>query len=450
MVEGGGSMMFDRIQRLVVLLVVFADMPALAQPKPVPAPARIAWVGATVYDQTGIAGRTDRVVITRGDRIESLVPSAGFSAATDMKIVDLHGKFLIPGLINTHVHLASVANPGAARTYLRRELYSGVTAVRDMAGDARLLGELKREAEFSEIDSPDIYYAALMAGPEFFQSPKAREASRGFSPGGAPWMQAIDATTDLRLAVARARGTGASAIKIYADVNAALLAAVTKEAHTQGMLVWAHGAVFPARPSDAVRANVDVVSHACMLGYEVTDPMPDLAPHPPVPVNVRRLDQYADRMDALFAQMKAQGTILDATLFVYFADNSGIDCFYATTAKLAANAYRAGVRISTGTDDEPGDYAGNDSALIQELALLHDGAGMTPSDILRAATLNGAFAIGREKDMGTIESGKLANFIVLDKDPMKDIRSLRSISTTVKNGVAYPRSAYDSTTSGHD
>jgi hypothetical protein len=63
------------------------------------------------------------------------------------------------------VHLATLANPREARAYLRRELYSGVTAVRDMAGDIRLLGELKREAGFDEIVAPDIYYAALMAEP---------------------------------------------------------------------------------------------------------------------------------------------------------------------------------------------------------------------------------------------------------------------------------------------
>jgi imidazolonepropionase-like amidohydrolase len=434
---------------LLLLLLLAAGKTAWGQPEPAPAPARIAWVGATVYDQTGIPAPTDRVVITRGDRIESLLPADSFSAASDITIVDLHGKFLIPGLINTHVHLATSAKPAAARAFLRREIYSGVTAVRDMAGDARLLGELKREAEFNEMPSPDIYYAALMAGPEFFESPKARQAARGRAPGEAPWMQAVDARTDLKLAVARAKGTGATAIKIYADMSASLLAAVTKEAHRQGMLVWSHAAVFPARPSDAIHAKVDVVSHACMLGFEVTDPMPAVLPHPAPSVNVARLARYPDRIDALLAEMQAQGTILDATLFVYFADDTGIDCFYVTAANLARRAHRAGVRISAGPDDEPGDYAGSFSAMIRELELLHEGAAMAPADILRAATINGAHTIGREKDMGTIESGKLANFVVLDKDPMTDISSLKSISATVKNGIIYARSAYGSEAAGH-
>lgn len=217
-----------QIRYLLVLFLLPVGGTTLGAAKP--EPARIAWVGATVYDETGIPARTDRVVITRGDRIESLLPADSFSAASDMTIVDLHGKFLIPGLINTHVHLATSADPAAAKAYLRREIYSGVTAVRDMAGDARLLGELKREAEFNEIPAPDIYYAALMAGPEFFRSPKAQQASRGHTAGAAPWMQAIDTSTNLRLAVARAKGTGATAIKTYADLTASLVAAVTEEA----------------------------------------------------------------------------------------------------------------------------------------------------------------------------------------------------------------------------
>jgi imidazolonepropionase-like amidohydrolase len=428
---------------LLSLLPLVLAAPGAAAEEAGPQPARTAWVGATVYAETGAAARTDRVIVTRGERIEAVLPAAGFSAAGDMTLVDVHGKFLIPGLINTHVHLATSADPAAAKAYLRREIYSGVTAVRDMAGDARLLAELKREAEFNEIASPDIEFAALMAGPGFFQNPKTQQASRGRVPGEAPWMQEVDGRTNLALAVARAKGTGATGIKLYANMSAALVSAITTEAHRQGMLVWSHATLFPARPSDVVRARVDVISHACMLGYEVTRPLPGAARHPPLPVDAHALARGAGPINALLAHMKTQGTMLDATLFVYDMDDSGIDCFYSTAAGLAASAYRAGVPISSGTDDEPGDYAGPYSALIKELALLHDGAGMAPADILRAATVNGARAIGRAKDMGTIEAGKLANFVVLEQDPLRDIRHLESVTTTVRNGIAYPRSGYE-------
>ena len=127
-----------------------------------------------------------------------------------------------------------------------------------------------------------------------------------------------------------------------------------------------------------------------------------------------------------------------------------MDCKYALTAKLAGEAYRAGIPISAGTDDEPGDSNDTYSALSQEIILLVDGAGLTPVDAIRAATLNGARTVGRGKDIGSIEVGKLADFVILDKDPLSDIRNIRSVYMTVKNGVGYKRSQYRATPTSPD
>ncbi len=74
-------------------------------------PKRIAWVGATVHDETGVAALTDRVVVTRGDRVEALVPADTFQAASDLSVVDLHGEFLLSDLINTLVNRAPRPSP---------------------------------------------------------------------------------------------------------------------------------------------------------------------------------------------------------------------------------------------------------------------------------------------------------------------------------------------------
>ena len=81
------------------------------------------------------------------------------------------------------------------------------------------------------------------------------------------------------LAVAEARGTGATAIKIYADLPGPLVAAITREAHRQGMLVWAHAAVFPASPGEVIDAGADTVSHTCMLAYQASPAMPRAYAH---------------------------------------------------------------------------------------------------------------------------------------------------------------------------
>jgi imidazolonepropionase-like amidohydrolase len=429
------------------LLLAMAAAGAGASEPSAPGAKNAVYIGATVYDGVAAEGRSDMAIITHAGRIEAMVPTSAVHVPKDTEVIDVHGKFVVPGFINTHVHLATSADPSAAKAYLKRELYGGVTAVRDMAGDVRLLGELKREAEFDEIPSPDIYYAALMAGPEFFVDPRTHQAARGRVAGEVPWMQAVTSETDIPIAVALARGTGATAIKLYADLSAALVRSITAEAHRQGLRVWAHAAVFPARPSEIVDAGVDVVSHACMLGYEVSDPMPSEVA-PPVPVEVSKLEPPNERFQALLSDMRQRGTILDATLYVYFADDSGVRCKYELAAKLAGEAYRAGVSLSAGTDDGPGDdepgVGGKDdrSAFAQELVLLVEGAGMTPAEAIRAATLVGARTIGRDKDMGSLEPGKLADFVVLGKDPMIDIHNVRSIYMTVKNGLRFERKQY--------
>src|SRR5580698_7992922 len=143
-----------------------------------------------------------------------------------------------------------------------------------MADDLRAVADLARASRVGEIPGPDIYYAALMAGPEFFDDPRTHATTAGETAGAVPWMQAITPDTDLVIAVAEARGTGATAIKIYADLPGERVAAITREAHRQGVQVWTHAAVFPASPQEVIGAGVDAVSHVCMLAYQASDAMP--------------------------------------------------------------------------------------------------------------------------------------------------------------------------------
>jgi hypothetical protein len=349
-------------------------------------------------------------------------------------------------MINTHVHLATWPNLPYAEAIQRRNLYAGITAVRDMAGDTRELGFLAREARTGAIASPDVYYAALMAGPEFFKDPRTVESTQGgLTPGQVPWMRAISPTTNLPLAVAEAKGTGATAIKIYADLPAPLVAAVTQEAHRQHLLVWAHAAVFPASPRDGVDAGVDVVSHVCMLGYQASAQMPR-AYHDRSPVDAAKLMRDNHALDALFADMHKRGTILDATLYVYEVLDAMKNatpppyCTLRVASKLLGDAYRAGVAISAGTDADS-DWHDPLPALPDEMELLVR-AGMTPMDAIRTATQIAARTIGQARDMGTIETGKLANIAFLTKDPLVAITNVKSVMLTLKRGKEFARRDY--------
>jgi imidazolonepropionase-like amidohydrolase len=405
-----------------------------------PDPKTVVYLGATLIDASSSAARPNMALVTRGERISAVLPAGDFHAQPGDEIVRVRDRFIVPGLVNTHVHLATLADPPVAKAYLRRELYSGVTTVRDMAGDVRLLSELKREAEFDEIVAPDIYYVALMAGPDFFVDPRTHDAARGRIAGQVSWMQAITSETNLPIAVAEARGTGATALKLYGDLSAALVKSITEEAHRQQMLVWAHATVFPAQASDVVDAGVDVISHACLLGYQASDP-PVLKYHDRTPVDAAKVMRPNENISALLADIKRHGTILDATLHVYDTDEHPASCPPGVSDQLAREAYRAGIPISAGTDDDP-DWRKPDSLLDDEIALLVERVGMTPAEALRSATLIGARTVGLEKEFGTLEVGKWANLVVLRRDPLRDIANLRSVDFVVKRGIRYPKGNY--------
>ena len=420
--------------------VVAIAAPAAAQP--------VLYRNAILIDGTGAPARPGMSVLVDGERIKDVQPTDKLPAPPGAHVVDLSGKYLLPGLVDSHEHLATPPNRVQAEASLRRDLYGGVTGIRDMADDLRSVAELTRASLRAEIVAPDIYYAALMAGPSFFADPRTLAVSYGYTPGKTPWMQSIDETTDLREAVTLARGTSATAIKIYANLPPDLVKKISAEAHRQGMQVWAHTAVYPATPGDVVAARPDVMSHACSLGHQVLgtpetyqsrtpmDPTPFLGSDNPV-------------IGLLLGQMKAQGTMLDATTSIYAhieaeaAANPKARkplCTGAMSDALVRQAWKAGVELSTGTDwvapyDDPWPTLHHELAALVKL-------GMPPAQVIRAATLNGARAAGQADLFGSVQAGKLANLIVVAKDPTADIANLKTLELTVKRGREYRRADF--------
>jgi imidazolonepropionase-like amidohydrolase len=437
------------LRRIVCGFAAALALIAAAPFQPTQKGARTVYRHATVIDATASGPKADMAVITDGERIAAVVPDATLKAdqLAGAKVVDLAGRYLLPGLIDTHQHFATPPDRPEAEALLKRDIYSGITATRDMADDLRQIADITRQARVGEIAAPDIFYAALMAGPSFFDDPRTQAIAQGAVAGHVPWEQAIDSSTDLPLAVARAKGTYATAIKIYANLPGPLVSAITKEAHRQGMQVWTHAMVFPATPLEVVNSGVDTVSHTCYLAYQAMDRRPDSYQHR-FPVDASLFANDNPVMAKLFAEMARRGTILDATLHVYREVEVAAKerrqpplCTVALAGKLTNQAFRSDVTISAGTD---GDTPISEPwpALFDELQLLHDAAGLPPMEVVRAATLNGAKAAGQEKDMGTIEAGKLANMVVLAKNPLDDVRNFKSVVMTVKRGRSFARGEY--------
>ncbi len=348
-------------------------------------------------------------------------------------------------MIDAHVHITGEDGEiGRLRDLLTRLLLHGVTGIRDMAGDARVLGYLAREARLDAPGWPDVYYSALMAGPTFFfEDARVAGTSRGVLIGAAPWMRAVDETTNIAMAVAEAKGTGATGVKLYANLPAALVKSIAAEAHRQGMMVWAHAAVFPATPGDLIEAGTDVVSHTAYLVWQAETGVPaDYRQR--AQADYTRVKPDDPKITAMIAAMKEHGTILDATLRVFeqqatrSADSIGkglLPWIYAVTRA----AHQAGVPVDAGTDSAgvTSDRADPGAAVAEEMALLVKQCGFTPVEAIQSATQVSAMAAGRAAERGTLARGMAADLVVLDGDPTGDIASVKKVAAVMKDGKEF-------------
>lgn len=381
-------------------------------------------------------------IIIRDNHIEAIGQVNEMAVPDSAAVFYYRGKYVMPGLIDTHVHLATEPtkedNRIRAEKDLKEMLLSGITSVRDMAGDARALASLSRDAGLDEIVSPDIYYSALMAGPVFFEDPRTHQATQGGIAGEMPFMKAVDDSTDLHRAVAEARGTGAIGIKLYAELSGKLAKRITAEAHSQHMRVWSHANLDHASALEVIDAGVNSISHASMIsGWNSRN----------IPSGLLKPGAGKTFWDSVFKSLPVRDlikamltnkTILDATVLTYKEAAADMSmpanrrqawmAMYEIGKRFTMLARESGVPVSTGTDLD-------DKKFVQrEIKLLVKECGFTPMEALISATKNGALTIGIEKTTGTIQPGKIANLVLLSANPAQDIDNLDTVELVIKNG----------------
>jgi imidazolonepropionase-like amidohydrolase len=383
----------------------------------------LAITGVTVITGDGTVLRNHTILIA-DSIIVAVAPAASVSPPAGAQVIDGRGKFVVPGFIDAHVHLATEPDgeDSRPRTELRlaAALHGGVTTVRDMAGDTRALAPLARDARSGAIVSPDIYYVALFAGPEFFRDPRTQSSSRGETAGAVAWMRAVSDTTDFQTAVRQAKATGATAIKLYALLDSTASARAVAEAHRQGMRVWAHAALRPATSGQLAGAGVDAVSHASLLAQAL----------PPAARTTFGTSAAPSAVfDSVLRVMAARHVVFDPTLFISQRTPAAI----ALAGAVTRRAREMGVPVAAGTDS----IAAADERAVPnihtEMELLVTQAGFTPGDAIVAATRNGALAIGLT-DRGIVARGLRADLVLLRADPTVDIRNTRQIEMVVKCG----------------
>ena len=386
----------------------------------------------TVVDVSESRSRTGLDVVVRQGRIDAVRPTTG-AADFAGRVIDGSGRFLIPGLIDAHVHLSGATREETARL-LEWVIQGGVTSVRDMAGDARALAGINEALISGELTGPSLYYSALIAGPPFLSDPRLEAATAGYEAGEAPYMIPATPETDMAEALAIAKGTGATGVKLYAALDADLVRTATDEAHRRGLQVWAHSAVFPAKPVEILDAGVDGVSHAPYVIWEADPPTPDFTLR--AQGDFARIAADGPDMGRVIEAMVRNGTVLDPTLFVFDRGDDSADSALrlAWGAAFTQRALRAGVTIAAGTDGVGRPMAGDLPNVHREMELLVALAGFTPVEALAAATFGGASAIGVADRVGRIAQGMIADLVLLSADPALDVRNTRSIVHVLQRG----------------
>lgn len=423
-----------QLSRPVALLFIVLSCAASAQ--------TVLLENITLVDVKDLQLKAGQTIALDGDRISAIYDTGSKKRPADSTVLDMKGLYVLPGLIDAHVHHATEPEGGDNATVTQQRLSAllrgGVTTVRDMGGDVRVLMGLKRQAELDLIQSPDIYYSVIIGGPEFFSDPRTVASARGKTPGDTDWMRSVNSQTDFDALMLRTLGTGATGIKIYAKVPADLMPKLSAAAKKHGVRVWAHAYVGPAKPVDAVQAGVEVISHAPDLAATVISSYENWRRKDlPVSEEVKKASFDGANYLPLLTQMKQQGTMLDATLTIFHQlqqRNLNAATIYQHGVLLTRLAHQQGIKIVAGTD-YLSDKAGLDYPMVhQEMQLLVEQAGLTPLEAIQAATLHGAEAIGIADQVGSLEAGKKANLVILSADPTKSISNSRQISHVIKNG----------------
>lgn len=430
---------------ILPILVLFATLLSFAQNS-----KSQALIGVEIFNGNADDLKGMTILISEGI-IEDIFKDGAKPISDSVIKINFTDHYVIPGLIDTHVHMGMKRlseSPEASRNEFKRWIYSGVTTVRDMGGDARALFRENQRIQENKQIGPDIYHSATVGSSDQIEKDlRLKRVTRGIGISNAGYV--IEAKSNMNIAkdVSMAVKSNVTGVKFYAGIKADLIREITREAHNQGLKSWAHFTVFPDRPLEVVKAGVDVVSHVWGAFWQDPDIDPSLivpftdtdfknARAAVIPSNVSSLNPERPELLILFNEMRERNVIWDIN---YSIANQELQEVYK---KYALVGSATGVMLSTGTDYF-NDISEPFPSLFQEIeSLVADGI-LNPRQALLAATLNGAKAIGIEDTHGTIERGKKANLVVLRKNPTVNILNLRGIELTMKDGIIYRRSDYN-------
>ena len=441
-------------------------------------PASFAITHVSLIDGTGSPPRSDMTVIVRAGRIEFVGPSREEPLGPEIPAVDGRGKFLLPGLIDTHAHVTylnwreEAAAPvtgtyddEVSRASLRLLLAFGITTVRNPGGPTAPAVALRARVGSGEVTGPFI----LTAGEILNRAPRFDGLTRPV---------ATDA--DVQREVAAQAAAKVDFVKIYGNLPPDLVSSAIRAAHDRGLKVIGH--LQATSWTEAARLGIDAITHGASWSV---DELPSdrreryrkaIAEQGAMRARLQWLDDVrpdGPEIQTMIGEIARRRIPVDPTLIAYATKFEGraprfvaspdlrlapqpMRSSFATLSfvrdwsredfdhgqrawpKMEAlvRAYHRGGVLLTAGSDEPNSWIVPGPSLHTELELLVE-AGLSPLEVLTIATRNGAESLGILNEVGTVSVGKRADLIVLAADPTRNIRNTRAISLVVQDGKRF-------------
>lgn len=435
----------------ILFALVAACAPEAQEP---PASDAIVIDGAQLWDGTGAPVVADSVMIVEGDRIQSVGPRGEITIPEGARVIDARGQTLMPGIINGHGHLGMV---------------KGLVESQENYDAENILSQLVQYARYGVttvaslgLDSGPMFGIQGPAGPG--EAPRATvlTAGRGFTgkggyPAALPQLagvpREVDTPEEARENVRELAGQGVDYVKIwvddhfgrYAKIRPELYGAIIDEAHAQGLPVMAH--VFYLEDAKGlVAAGVDGLAHTVrdqevddaliqamlandvfILGTLTREESTSIYADPPAFLDDPFFTRWAD--PDVIAQLRDPAYGAGVRANEDYQRNR--DQFAMAKVNLK-KLYDAGVRIGFGTDSgPPARFQGYFEHREMEIMT---GLGIRAEDVLRIATLGEAEVLGIADEAGSLEAGKRADFLLLDANPLENIRNTRTLRSVWVGG----------------